>query len=218
MGHQFVMGRTIEEALERSVSGENRAYRHSFDMLGESALTDADAERYLDAYHKAIAAVARSIKPGTAIEAAPSISVKLSALFPRYEFTQRRRVLAELAPRLLELAVAARDGNIALTVDAEEAERLELSLELIEHVMRSPKLKGWEGFGLAVQAYQKRALDVIRWLRDLAGSTSSAAERAARQGRVLGQRSQARAGARACRLSGVHAQGEHGRFVHRLRA
>src|SRR4030095_15363515 len=129
------MGRTIEEALERSVSTENRAYRYSFDMLGEAALTDADARRYLDSYHKAIGAVARSIKPGTAIEAAPSVSVKLSALFARYEFTQRRRVLAELAPRLHELAVAARDGGIALTVDAEEAERLELSLELIEHVV-----------------------------------------------------------------------------------
>src|SRR5512138_3730507 len=173
MGHQFVMGRTIEEALERSVSGENRAYRHSFDMLGEAALTDADAKRYLAAYHQAIGGVARSIKPGTAIEAAPSISVKLSALFARYEFTQRRRVLTELAPRLHELAIAARDGGIALTVDAEEAERLELSLELIEHVMRSPQLKGWNGFGLAVQAYQKRTREVIRWLRDLAGSTNA---------------------------------------------
>jgi RHH-type proline utilization regulon transcriptional repressor/proline dehydrogenase/delta 1-pyrroline-5-carboxylate dehydrogenase len=173
MGHQFVMGRTIEEALERSVSGENRAYRYSFDMLGEAALTDADAKRYLAAYHKAIGGVARSIKAGTAIEAAPSVSVKFSALFARYEFTQRRRVLVELAPRLHELAVAARDGGIALTVDAEEAERLELSLELIEHVMRSPQLKGWNGFGLAVQAYQKRTREVIRWLRDLAGSTNA---------------------------------------------
>src|SRR5262245_7373810 len=173
MGQQFVRGRTIEEALERSVSGDNRAYRYSFDMLGEAALTDADAKRYLDAYHKAIGGVARSIKPGTAIEAAPSISVKLSALFARYEFSQRRRVLAALAPRLLELAVAARDGGIALTVDAEEAERLELSLELIEHVVRSPKLKGWNGFGLAVQAYQKRTREVIRWLRDLAGSANT---------------------------------------------
>ena len=173
MGHQFVMGRTIEEALERSVSGENRAYRYSFDMLGEAALTDADAKRYLDSYHQAIRAVARSIKAGTAIESAPSISVKLSALFARYEFTQRRRVLTELAPRLHELAIAARDGGIALTVDAEEAERLELSLELIERVMRSPQLKSWNGFGLAVQAYQKRTREVVRWLRELAGSTNA---------------------------------------------
>src|SRR5690606_5337220 len=90
---------------------------------------------------------------------------------PRYEFTQRQRVLAELAPRLHELAVAARDRGIALTVDAEEAERLERSLELIERIARSPALEGWNGFGLAVQAYQKRALDVIKWLRELADST-----------------------------------------------
>jgi RHH-type transcriptional regulator, proline utilization regulon repressor / proline dehydrogenase / delta 1-pyrroline-5-carboxylate dehydrogenase len=171
MGHQFVMGRTIAEALERSREAGHRAYRHSFDMLGEAALTKADADRYLAAYHEAVAAVAASITPDTASEAAPSISVKLSALFPRYEFTQRRRVLDELAPRLQQLAVAARDGNVALTVDAEEAERLELSLELIERVARSPQLKGWDGFGLAVQAYQKRAIDVIRWLAQLAGST-----------------------------------------------
>src|SRR5688500_7618007 len=155
MGHQFVMGRTIEEALERSVSDEHKQYRHSFDMLGESALTMPDANRYLSAYHQAIGAVAKSVKPGTPIAAAPSISVKLSALFPRYEFAQRDRVLAELTPKLLELAVAARAGNIPLTVDAEEAERLELSLELIERVASAGELKGWDGFGLAVQAYQK---------------------------------------------------------------
>ena len=168
MGHQFVMGRTIDEALERSISAEGRLFRHSFDMLGESALTQRDADRYLASYHQAIQKIAAHSSKGSVIEAAPSISVKLSALFPRYEFTQRRRVLAELAPRLHELAVAARAGNIPLTVDAEEAERLELSLELIEYVARSKDLHGWEGFGLAVQAYQKRARDVIRWLRDLA--------------------------------------------------
>ena len=171
MGHQFVMGRTIGEALERSHSEEHRLYRHSFDMLGESALTSADAVRYLGAYHAAIKEVAASVKSGMPVEAAPSISVKLSALFPRYEFAQRKRVHQELAPRLLELAVAARDGGIALTVDAEEAERLELSLELIEHIARAPQLQGWQGFGLAVQAYQKRALDVVGFLAALAQST-----------------------------------------------
>ncbi|HEY5807880.1 MAG TPA: bifunctional proline dehydrogenase/L-glutamate gamma-semialdehyde dehydrogenase PutA [Povalibacter sp.] len=171
MGHQFVMGRTIAEALERSHSDEHRLYRHSFDMLGESALTTTDALRYLGAYHAAIKEVAASIERGTPIESAPSISVKLSALFPRYEFAQRKRVHEELAPRLLELAVAARDGGIALTVDAEEAERLELSLELIEHVARAPQLEDWQGFGLAVQAYQKRATDVIRFLTSVAQST-----------------------------------------------
>jgi RHH-type transcriptional regulator, proline utilization regulon repressor / proline dehydrogenase / delta 1-pyrroline-5-carboxylate dehydrogenase len=171
MGHQFVMGRTIEEALERSRSEEHRHYRHSFDMLGESALTMPDAERYLVAYQKAIAAVAKSLGAGASIESSPSISVKLSALFPRYEYAQRSRVLAELTPRLLDLAIAARKSNIALTVDAEEAERLELSLELIERVARSKELGDWQGFGLAVQAYQKRALDVVRWLTQLALAT-----------------------------------------------
>jgi RHH-type proline utilization regulon transcriptional repressor/proline dehydrogenase/delta 1-pyrroline-5-carboxylate dehydrogenase len=171
MGHQFVMGRTIEEALERSMTPEHRLYRHSFDMLGESALTMPDADRYLAAYHQAIAAVASSVQAGAAIESSPSISVKLSALFPRYEYGQRARVLAELTPRLLELALAARKGNIALTVDAEEAERLELSLELIERVARSSELGDWQGFGLAVQAYQKRALDVVRWLIQLANAS-----------------------------------------------
>jgi RHH-type proline utilization regulon transcriptional repressor/proline dehydrogenase/delta 1-pyrroline-5-carboxylate dehydrogenase len=171
MGHQFVMGRTIGEALERSHSAEHRLYRHSFDMLGESALTSADALRYMGAYHSAIREVAASVAKGTPVESAPSISVKLSALFPRYEFTQRKRVHQELAPRLLELAIAARDGGIALTVDAEEAERLELSLELIEHVARAPQLEDWQGFGLAVQAYQKRTLDVIAFLIALAKST-----------------------------------------------
>ncbi|HEY6643636.1 bifunctional proline dehydrogenase/L-glutamate gamma-semialdehyde dehydrogenase PutA [Povalibacter sp.] len=171
MGHQFVMGRTIGEALERSQSKDHRLYRHSFDMLGESALTTPDAVRYLAAYRAAIREVAASVASGTPIEQAPSISVKLSALFPRYEFTQRKRVHQELAPRLLELAIAARDGGIALTVDAEEAERLELSLELIEHVAHAPQLAGWQGFGLAVQAYQKRALDVIGFLTQLARSS-----------------------------------------------
>jgi RHH-type proline utilization regulon transcriptional repressor/proline dehydrogenase/delta 1-pyrroline-5-carboxylate dehydrogenase len=163
MGHQFVMGRTIEEALERSVDEDNRQFRYSFDMLGEAAMTTEDALRYLDAYAHAIAQVgaARGDLPD---EAAPGISVKLSALFPRYEFAQRERVLAELAPRLLQLAAQARDARVALTVDAEEAERLELSLELIERVLQAPFVAGWGGFGLAVQAYQKRAPDVLRWL------------------------------------------------------
>ena len=170
MGHQFVMGRTIAEALERSHSDEHRLYRHSFDMLGESALTT------LMRCVTSVRTTPRSRKwrrdqRGTPIESAPSISVKLSALFPRYEFAQRKRVHEELAPRLLELAVAARDGGIALTVDAEEAERLELSLELIEHVARAPQLEGWQGFGLAVQAYQKRATDVVRFLTSVAQST-----------------------------------------------
>ncbi len=168
MGHQFVMGRTIDEALKRTRDPDHRLYRHSFDMLGEAALTKGDAERYFDAYRAAIARVASAYARAQSADELPSISVKLSALFPRYEYAQHDRVLAELAPRLHELAVFARDSGVALTVDAEEADRLEMSLELVAHVMRSPVLTEWDGFGIAVQAYQKRALDVVRWLRTLA--------------------------------------------------
>jgi RHH-type proline utilization regulon transcriptional repressor/proline dehydrogenase/delta 1-pyrroline-5-carboxylate dehydrogenase len=169
MGRQFVMGRTIEEALQRA-DEEQAEYRHSFDMLGEAALTRSDAQQYFSAYVKAIEAVSARAR-GVAPDSAPSISVKLSALFPRYEILQRKRVHLELAPKLIELALVARERNVALTVDAEEAERLELSLELIERDTRESWLAGWNGFGLAVQSYQKRAMDVLRWLQDLARST-----------------------------------------------
>ncbi|HEX4896211.1 MAG TPA: bifunctional proline dehydrogenase/L-glutamate gamma-semialdehyde dehydrogenase PutA [Solimonas sp.] len=169
MGSQFVMGRTIDEALKNAQSREQRPYLHSYDMLGEAALTGADAERYFGAYQGAIAVIgarAGDSRDGS-VFTRPSISVKLSALHPRYEIAQRERVLAELAPRLLRLAQLARDQNIGLTVDAEEADRLELSLDLIEAVYPHPSLAGWEGFGLAVQAFQKRALPVIEWLEAL---------------------------------------------------
>ena len=166
MGHQFVMGRTIDEALARSVEGRNARYRYSFDMLGEAALTAADARRYLVAYQEAIEALGRAARANrdVAPEAAASISVKLSALHPRYDYANRGRVLAELGPALEDLARRAAAGGVALCVDAEESERLELSLELVAEVIAAPGLAGWSGFGLAVQAYQKRAPDVIRWL------------------------------------------------------
>src|SRR5690606_14353058 len=165
MGHQFVMGRTIDEALARSRKGGNAIYRYSFDMLGEAALTRRDAARYLDAYGEAIAAIGRT-GPFADPITAPSISVKLSALHPRYEHAKRARVLAELAPDLLRLARQAKGYNIGLTVDAEEADRL--SLDVIEAAWRDPSLAGWEGFGIVVQAYQKRAPFVIDWIADLA--------------------------------------------------
>lgn len=164
MGHQFVMGRNITEAMKRSQKEDNRIFRYSFDMLGEAALTSADAQRYLQAYSDAITTLGGMIDKSKPVEDLPSISVKLSALFPRYELAQRKRVLEELSPRLKELALQARDAGIALTVDAEEADRLQLSLEVIERVYRDPDLAGWNGFGLAVQAYQKRSLEVVRWL------------------------------------------------------
>ncbi len=167
MGHQFVMGRTIEEAISRSKDKDQRGYRHSYDMLGESALTSADALRYLESYRQAILGIGRA-GPYPELVAAPSISVKLSALHPRYERAKRARVLAELTPRVLQLAQLAKAQGIPMTIDAEEADRLELSLEILARVHMDPSLEGWQGFGLAVQAYQKRALGVIDWLGELA--------------------------------------------------
>ena len=167
MGHQFVMGRTIGEALARSRKGANAAYRYSFDMLGEAALTAHDAERYLQAYRDAIGAIGASGRFDDMF-AAPSISVKLSALHPRYEHAKRERVVAELTPRVLELARLAKAQGIGFTIDAEEADRLELSLDVIAGAYADASLDGWEGYGLAVQAYQKRAPYVLDYLAALA--------------------------------------------------
>ena len=169
MGHQFVMGRTIAEALQRSIKKENKSYRYSFDMLGEAALTDADAARYFAAYRDAIDSIGAGPQgPESDIFATPSISVKLSALHPRYSYLQHDRVMAELVPRIGELAAHAKAAGIALTVDAEEAERLDISLQIFEHVYRSSGLRDYEGFGLAVQTYQRRARDVVSFLTSLA--------------------------------------------------
>ncbi|MDQ7761586.1 bifunctional proline dehydrogenase/L-glutamate gamma-semialdehyde dehydrogenase PutA [Xanthomonas sontii] len=175
MGHQFVMGRTIGEALTRSKKGDNAHYRYSFDMLGEGALTMKDAQRYLDAYRQAIHAIGKHFAAQRqqgggkdAVFAAPSISIKLSALYPRYEHAKRTRVMAELVPGVLELAQLAKSYGIGYTVDAEEADRLELSLDIIEATFSDPSLDGWEGYGLAVQAYQKRTPYTIDFLADLA--------------------------------------------------
>ncbi|ROH91853.1 bifunctional proline dehydrogenase/L-glutamate gamma-semialdehyde dehydrogenase PutA [Stagnimonas aquatica] len=173
MGSQFVMGRTIGEALKNARSKAHRAYLHSYDMLGEAALTSADAERYFKAYQDAIAAIGKAVREDAVFASAPvygrpNISVKLSALHPRYELAQRERVLRELTPKLLALAQQAKAEGIGLTVDAEEADRLELSLDLIEAVYADDSLAGYEGFGLAVQAFQKRGLAVIDWLEQLA--------------------------------------------------
>ena len=170
MGHQFVMGRTIAEALDRSRKGDQAKYLYSFDMLGEAAFTQADADRYFAAYRDAIGAIG-SGGPYPDVLSAPSISVKLSALHPRYELAKRARVHAELIPRVLELARLAKAQGIGFTIDAEESERLELSLDVIAGAFVDPSLNGWEGYGLAVQAYQKRAPFVIDYLADLARRT-----------------------------------------------
>lgn len=168
MSKQFVIGQTITEALSRSKKKEAIGYRYSYDMLGEAALTADDAERYFQSYKNAIDAIGQSAKQEGALSENPGISIKLSALHPRYEEAQRARVLNELGPKLLELAQRAKGYKIGLTVDAEESERLDLSLDLIEQVFCNESLSGWSGFGIAVQSYQKRAFYVLDWIAALA--------------------------------------------------
>ena len=168
LGRQFVMGRSISEALGRARELEGQGYRYSYDMLGEAARTAADAERYYESYAAAIRAIGQA-GAGRAVNEGPGISVKLSALHPRYEFGQRARVLGELVPRLRALAAMAAEQNMGFCVDAEEADRLDLSLEVLEAVACDPALKDWQGFGLAIQAYQKRCARLVDWLAELSG-------------------------------------------------
>jgi RHH-type proline utilization regulon transcriptional repressor/proline dehydrogenase/delta 1-pyrroline-5-carboxylate dehydrogenase len=168
LGSHFVIGQTIEEALARGQSHGGSLY--SFDMLGEGARTSADAEDYFEAYAGAIAAIGADASDVVAPPRRPGISVKLSALHPRYEAMSRERVLRELTPRLAELARLAKACDLGFTVDAEEADRLELSLEIIAAVLADRSLGGWDGFGIAVQAYQKRAPAVIGWIEELAAA------------------------------------------------
>ena len=169
LGNHFVLGQTIDEALERARSGAGRLYRYSFDMLGEGARTAGDAAHYFESYAAAIEAIGRTAG-NEPLPARPGISVKLSALHPRYEAVSRDRVMHELVPRLVELARQAKSYDLNFTVDAEEADRLELSLEVIAAAFADATLAGWDGFGLAVQAYQKRAAAVIDWTAALAES------------------------------------------------
>ncbi|MEO0655134.1 MAG: bifunctional proline dehydrogenase/L-glutamate gamma-semialdehyde dehydrogenase PutA, partial [Pseudomonadota bacterium] len=169
MGHQFVLGQDIDDAIRRAAQEEAQGFTYSYDMLGEAALTAADAETYFDAYRTAITALAkRATHPD--IRQNPGISIKLSALHPRYEEGQRARVMAELVPRVTDLSRLAQDAGMGLNIDAEEADRLELSLDVIEAVLGDPTLAGWPGFGVVVQAYSKRAPAVIDWLYALGQS------------------------------------------------
>ncbi|MCH8070836.1 MAG: bifunctional proline dehydrogenase/L-glutamate gamma-semialdehyde dehydrogenase PutA [Proteobacteria bacterium] len=167
MGFQFVMGRSIAEALIRARKKNNRKFRYSFDMLGEAALTVDDAARYFESYAAAIDSIGESVDSPTDIFSAPSISVKLSALHPRYEYAQHDRVMRQLVPKVLELAEQAAGLGVGITIDAEEADRLEISLDIFQRVYRNKSLDGFDGLGLAVQAYQRRAADVIRYLREI---------------------------------------------------
>ncbi|MEL7486450.1 MAG: proline dehydrogenase family protein [Pseudomonadota bacterium] len=156
MGEHFVLGETIEEAGRRGEAFARQGYLFSYDMLGEAALTAADAEQFYHDYAGAIAAIAKRADSPDPVEN-PSISVKLSALHPRYEYGQKDRARRELGARLRNLAVAAKKANIGFNIDAEEADRLDLSLDLIDALMRDDALAGWTGFGVVVQAYQRRA-------------------------------------------------------------
>ena len=166
MGEQFVAGETIAQALAAARRREAEGFTHSYDMLGEAALTAPDAERYTAAYEHAIAAIGTA-SGGRGVRDGPGISIKLSALHPRYVRAQIERVHGELYPRLLRLALLARRRDIGLNIDAEESERLELSLELLERLAFEPVLAGWDGIGFVVQAYQKRCPAVVDWLVDL---------------------------------------------------
>lgn len=167
MGAQFVLGRDIREAMKRGSAMVAKGYSYSYDMLGEAARTEADAARYHGAYAQAIAAIAARANSDD-IRDNPGISVKLSALHPRYEFTHREAVVPEMAARVLQLARAAKDARIGFNIDAEEADRLDLSLDVIAAVLADPSLAGWDGFGVVVQAYGPRAAYVIDWLHALA--------------------------------------------------
>ncbi|MGD9917438.1 MAG: bifunctional proline dehydrogenase/L-glutamate gamma-semialdehyde dehydrogenase PutA [Paenirhodobacter sp.] len=168
MGRQFVLGETIEKALARARKREAEGFTYSYDMLGEAAMTAADAARYAEDYARAIAAIGKAAVRGS-VTANPGISIKLSALHPRYEVAQEVRVMAELVPVVRDLARAARAAGIGMHVDAEEQDRLALSLRVIEAAMADPDLAGWDGFGVVVQAYGKRAGAAIDALYAMAG-------------------------------------------------
>nr|WP_112309928.1 bifunctional proline dehydrogenase/L-glutamate gamma-semialdehyde dehydrogenase PutA [Pseudogemmobacter bohemicus] len=167
MGRQFVLGETIEKAMKRAQDLEEKGYTYSYDMLGEAARTEADARRYHLSYTRAITAIAAAAK-GRDIGANPGVSVKLSAIHPRYEMAHEARVMDELVPRLRALAGLAKSAGIGLNVDAEEADRLDLSLKVIAATLEDPSLAGWDGFGVVVQAYGRRCGAAIDVLYDLA--------------------------------------------------
>jgi RHH-type proline utilization regulon transcriptional repressor/proline dehydrogenase/delta 1-pyrroline-5-carboxylate dehydrogenase len=171
MGEQFVTGETIAEALKRAKTMEAKGFQYSYDMLGEAAMTAADATRYYADYVQAIHAIGKA-SAGRGVYGGPGISIKLSALHPRYVRGQAGRVMAELLPQVRELAVLAKGYDIGLNIDAEEADRLELSLDLLESLALDPALAGWNGLGFVVQAYGKRCPFVIDWIVDLARRAS----------------------------------------------
>ncbi|SAK90217.1 trifunctional transcriptional regulator/proline dehydrogenase/pyrroline-5-carboxylate dehydrogenase [Caballeronia hypogeia] len=170
LGKQFVTGQTIEEAIGVAKGRESNGYRYSYDMLGEAALTDEDAQAYFESYRHAIEAIGGDAKGRGPIDG-PGVSVKISGLHPRYELAQRERVLVEMYPRLLQLAQLARQYGIGFHLDQEESARFELTLEMLERLCKEPSLKGWNGIGISLQSYQKRGRAVAEWIIALARST-----------------------------------------------
>src|SRR5207253_8904784 len=168
LGRNFVFGRTIDEALKRAAPERSRGLSHSFDMLGEAAKTFADAERYAEAYRGALDRIAQEAKGG--FKTSPGISVKLTALHPRYEYTHAAEATAAILPVVRELALQASKADVHFTIDAEEADRLELQMDMFEALLAEDELfaNGWNGFGIAIQAYQKRAAPLVSWVAEAA--------------------------------------------------
>ncbi len=217
LGRNFVFGRTIDEALKRAAPERARGLSHSFDMLGEAAQTFEDAERYAAAYRGALERIAAEAEGG--FRKSPGISVKLTALHPRYEYTHAAEAMAAILPVVRELALQAAKADVHFTIDAEEADRLELQMDMFEALLADDTLfeGGWSGFGIAIQAYQKRAVPLVRLGRASGAGARAQADGPSGQGRLLGHRGQGRAGRGTARLSGVHAQGRDRRVVPRLR-
>jgi RHH-type proline utilization regulon transcriptional repressor/proline dehydrogenase/delta 1-pyrroline-5-carboxylate dehydrogenase len=212
MGEIFVMGRTIDEAIGRMRKRENRGFTASFDMLGEAARTFPDAQRYFQAYEGAIHSVGKVASEGH------SISVKLSALHPRYEVAQYDRCVPALIEQVEALATLAKRYGIAFTIDAEESERLEMSLDIIEAVAGLPALNGWDGLGMAVQAYGKRCRPTLAWANALGASTGRRIAVRLVKGAYWDSEIKHTPGAGPVRLPAVHAQGGDGRLLPGLRA
>ena len=190
LGRNFVFGRTIDEALKRAEPERAKGLSHSFDMLGEAAKTFADAERYAQAYRGALDRIAKEAKGG--FKKSPGISVKLTALHPRFEFTHRDEALAAVVPVVRELALKAAKADVHFTIDAEEADRLELQMDVFEALLADDELfaNGWGGFGIAIQAYQKRAAPLVRLGGRGGAGAWPQADVPAGQGRLLGHRDQ----------------------------
>ena len=172
LGTQFVLGETIEQAIKNGTSWRKQGYTYSYDMLGEAALTKNDADEFTAAYKSSISALGK-YSTSKNIYDNPGISIKLSALHPRYEVAQKKRVMSELVAVVIDLCLQAKQANMGLNIDAEESERLDLSLDVIEAVLSDERLKGWNGFGVVVQAYSKQAIHVIDWLYSLAKKLDS---------------------------------------------